>query len=119
MGLVKGSGLQTFTTAINPVVIRDVLDPVLDVRTWWIDFISSPEAAGAHRAEVRESGDRFWCYGSGSYIGREGRMIANRYITGYLFYKSGAEAMWSWTFQRAKDQPYDLGNCEAERSHRG
>lgn len=34
-------------------------------------------------------------------------MLANRYITGLFLAKSGAEGMWSWTFQRPKDQPYD------------
>ena len=88
-------------------MVNELLDDVLDVRTWYISFAASPTASQTRRAEAEAVQGRFWCYGSGSYTGQEGRMLANRYIAGLFLAKSGAEGMWSWTFQRPKDQPCD------------
>jgi hypothetical protein len=107
LSIIKQMGLPTFTTANNIQMVSELLDHVLDVRTWYISFAASPTAAAARRAEAEAVGGHFWCYGSGSYTGQEGRMLANRYIGGLFLAKSGAEGMWSWTFQRPKDQPYD------------
>ena len=107
LSIIKDIGLPTFTTANNVQMVNELLDDVLDVRTWYISFASSPSAAQTRQTEAQAVEGRFWCYGSGSYTGQEGRMLANRYITGLFLAKSGAEGMWSWTFQRPKDQPYD------------
>lgn len=107
LGIIKDMGLPTFTTANNVEMVNELLDDVLDVRTWYISFAASPTASQTRRAEAEAVQGRFWCYGSGSYTGQEGRMLANRYIAGLFLAKSGAEGMWSWTFQRPKDQPYD------------
>lgn len=107
LGIIKQMGLPTFTTANNVQMVNELLDHVLDVRTWYISFAASPAAAATRHAEAEAVGGSFWCYGSGSYTGQEGRMLANRYIGGLFLAKSGAEGMWSWTFQRPKDQPYD------------
>ncbi|HIE09567.1 MAG TPA: DUF4091 domain-containing protein [Armatimonadetes bacterium] len=102
LGYIKELGLKTFTTA-GPVPPE--LDRVLDARCYNLGYLLGKRFA--QREETLRSGDRFWFYGSGCYTGQEGNIIANRYITGLLFWLSKAEAEWSWTFIRPKGDPFN------------
>ncbi|MFW6164018.1 MAG: glycoside hydrolase domain-containing protein, partial [Planctomycetota bacterium] len=102
---LKELGLTTFTTA-GPVPPE--IDEVLDVRCYSIGhLLSSAAVLAEQRRLTAAAGDRLWFYGSGCYTGQDGNVIANRFITGFLFYKSGAEAEWSWTFLRTKGDVYN------------
>ncbi|HIE09009.1 MAG TPA: hypothetical protein EYP65_04090, partial [Armatimonadetes bacterium] len=104
----KKAGLLTFVTLNSPEFAREA-DRWIDVRCYNIRLLCRDEEGWRRLVgEVRRAGDRLWLYGSGSYPGQEGEMAENRYLAGFLFWKSGAEAMVSWTYQRTfgKD-PYD------------
>lgn len=58
------------------------------------------EQCQAHR-------QRFFWYGSGCYLGQEGRMFPNRFLAGWLFWKTKAEGQVSWTFVRPHDDPFN------------
>ena len=105
LGYMKELGLTTFTTA-GPV--SPEIDRQLDVRCYSIGhLLASPGVLDEQRRRTAASGDRLWFYGSGCYTGQDGNVISNRFITGFLFWKSGAEGVWSWTFLRAKGDVYD------------
>jgi len=105
LGYMKELGLTTFTTA-GPV--SSEIDRALDVRCYSIShLLASPAVLAEQRKRTADAGDRLWFYGSGCYTGQDGNTIANRFITGFLFWKSGAEAEWSWTFLRSKGDVHD------------
>jgi len=105
LGYLEELGLTTFTTA-GPV--GPELDKVLDVRCFSIGHLLGSEGVLAEGArKTRASGDRLWFYGSGCYTGQDGNTVENRFITGFLFWRSGAEGVWSWTFLRPKDDALD------------
>ena len=63
-------------------------------------FAEAPTIAGQFRREAKQHGQHIWFYASGSYDAQAGNLLSNRWITGFLYYKSGAEGTFSWTFQR-------------------
>ena len=105
LGYLKELGVDTFTTA---GIVTDDLERVLDVRCYPPQhLLVSTEMAAREREATRKAGDRLWFYGSGCYTGQDGNVIANRRLTGYVFWKSGATGEWSWTFMRAKASVYN------------
>jgi hypothetical protein len=63
-------------------------------------FVDTPETAKRFLDEGKQYGQQIWFYGSGCYSGQVGNVYSNRYVAGFLFYKSGAAGTVSWTFQR-------------------
>ena len=113
LGYMKELGLTTFTTA-GPV--SPEIDRALDVRCYSIGhLVASPAVLAEQRKRTADAGDRLWFYGSGCYTGQDGNVIANRFIAGFLFWKSGAEGVWSWTFMRAKGDVHDDFDGERHR----
>jgi hypothetical protein len=105
--LLKEMGCGTFTTA-DAVFCDQVLDPWLDVRCYHIGSTGkTADQLAKRKAETADAGDIFWWYGSGCYPGQEGNLSENRYLTGFLFWKTGAGGQWSWTYQRPSGDPYD------------
>ncbi|MFP4055444.1 MAG: glycoside hydrolase domain-containing protein [Candidatus Brocadiia bacterium] len=105
LGAFKEAGLTTFTTA---GVVPPQLDRVLDVRCYSRGYLlGSPGVLAQRTEETRRSGDRLWYYGSGCYTGQDGNAIGNRFVTGFLFWRSGAEGEWSWTFLRPRGDALD------------
>lgn len=72
-----------------------------------VGLIHNPETAKwvRHQCDVRRQ--KFFWYGSGCYLGQEGRMFPNRYLTGWLFRKTKADAQVSWTFVRPHEDPFN------------
>jgi len=113
LGYLGELGLPTFTTAS---IVPPELDEVLDVRCYSIGYLlGSPGVLQMRRRETTASNDRLWYYGSGCYTGQDGNVIANRFITGFLFWRSGAEGEWSWTFLRPKGDAHDDFDGERHR----
>jgi hypothetical protein len=105
--LLKEIGCGTFTTA-DVIFCNQVLDPWLDVRCYNINYVGkTADQCAQRRAEAEASDDLFWWYGSGCYPEQEGKLFANRHLTGFLFWKTGASGQWSWTFQRPYGDPYN------------
>ncbi len=64
----------------------------------------------------RRLGKQMWWYGSGCYIGQEGRMFPNRFLAGYLFWKTQARCQVSWTYTRPHEDPFnDFDGVKANR----
>ncbi|MBC7327125.1 hypothetical protein H5T87_03300 [bacterium] len=72
-----------------------------------VGLIHNPETAKwvRHQCDVRRQ--KFFWYGSGCYLGQEGRIFPNRYLTGWLFWKTKADAQVSWTFVRPHEDPFN------------
>ncbi len=58
-------------------------------------------------AASRAAGQQVWGYGVGSYSGQKGRLVRNRYLWGFVFYKLGLDGIAAWTFQRPRGNAYD------------
>lgn len=52
-------------------------------------------------------GQKFYWYGSGCYLGQEGRMFPNRFLAGWQFWKTKADGQVSWTFVRPHEDPFN------------
>ena len=116
LGYMKELGLPTFTTA-GPV--GEELDKVLDVRCYSIGhLLGSAGVLDEGTRATKASGDRLWYYGSGCYTGQDGNAIENRFITGFLFWRSGAEGEWTWTFLRPKGDAFDDFDGKTQREHK-
>ena len=59
------------------------------------------------RDQTHKANQTFWYYAMGSYSGQIGNLVKNRYLSGFLFFLSGADGMMSWTFQRPHGDPFD------------
>ncbi|MGB9876942.1 MAG: sugar-binding protein [bacterium] len=72
-----------------------------------VGLIANEETAKwvRHQCDVRRQ--KFFWYGSGCYLGQEGRIFPNRYLTGWLFWKTKADAQVSWTFVRPHEDPFN------------
>ena len=105
LGYLKELGLTTFTTAGR---VPPALDRALDVRCYALGhLLAGPAVLADRQRETAASGDRLWWYGSGCYTGQDGNVYTNRFLTGFLFWASGAQGQWSWTFLRAKGSAHD------------
>jgi hypothetical protein len=58
-------------------------------------------------SELKQGNCEYWYRGAGCYTGQEGGLMPNRYMAGLLFYKTGASAHVSWTYQRCKGNGFD------------
>jgi hypothetical protein len=71
-------------------------------------FADAPTIAEQFLREAKQHGQHIWFYASGSYDAQVGNLVSNRWISGFLFYKTGAEGTYSWTFQRPEGpNPFD------------
>lgn len=72
-----------------------------------VGLVNRKETAEWARKECDKNGQKFFWYGSGCYLGQEGRMFSNRYLTGWLFWKTKADGQVSWTFIRPYEDPFN------------
>ena len=122
--LIKEAGFKTFNTCYRDFV-RERIDPYLDYRCYnniGFGHMSTPEATAELRAETLAAGDHFWWYGSGCYTNsrfiQDGNVIANRFMTGFHFWRTAATGAWSWTFLRPKGSAYDDFDGTSQREHK-
>ena len=122
--LIKEAGFKTFNTCYSGFV-RERLDPYLDYRCYnniAFGHMRTPEAAADLRRETLAAGDHFWWYGTGCYTNgafiQDGNVIANRFMAGYHFWRTGATGAWSWTFLRPKGSAYDDFDGASQREHK-
>lgn len=105
-GAAAAARLPSFCTS-NELPSDPVGQP-LTYHCFGTQLTDSPTIADAVLQEARQYGQHACLYASGSYHGQVGRLLPNRWITGFLFYKTGAEGSYSWTFQRPKGpDPFD------------
>jgi hypothetical protein len=71
------------------------------------DVINLPNGAEWARRQCRRRQQQFYWYGSGCYLFQEGRMLPNRYLAGWLFWKTKADGQVSWTFLRPHLDPFN------------
>ncbi|MDW8104527.1 MAG: sugar-binding protein [Armatimonadota bacterium] len=70
-------------------------------------LVASAQLASWAREQCLQRGQRFYWYGSGCYLGQEGRMFPNRFLAGWLFWKTRADGQVSWTFVRPFEDPFN------------
>lgn len=77
-----------------------------------------PQVA-AEILEVTHAHDqRCWYYCTGAYSGQIGNMLRNRYLAGFMFFRSGWDGTASWTFQRPRGNPFDDFGVDDEGNQR-
>ncbi len=72
-----------------------------------VGLVANQQMAEWAYERCRERGQRFYWYGSGCYLGQEGRMFSNRFLAGWLFWKTKADGQVSWTFVRPHEDPFN------------
>ncbi len=72
-----------------------------------VGLVGSQQNAQWAFEQCRAHGQKFYWYGSGCYLGQEGRMFPNRYLAGWLFWKTKADGQVSWTFVRPHEDPFN------------
>ena len=106
MQLAKRAGVKTYVTAYGAYAEKSA--PHVDIQCfssgWALD---SAEDDRKCREQTKRFGNTHWFYGAGCYTGQEGGLMPNRWLTGALLFKSGASGVGCWTYQGAKDDPWD------------
>ena len=70
--------------------------------------MTNDPALAAEILEVTHAhGQQCWYYCTGSYSGQVGNMLRNRYLAGFMFFRSGWDGTASWTFQRYRGDAFD------------
>ncbi|MDD5483362.1 MAG: hypothetical protein PHP98_06895 [Kiritimatiellae bacterium] len=102
--LARAAGVKTFMT-VYPLDAAEKLFPYLNVDANSIlantgnDCRKFTQLANRHNVDL--------CYiGAGVYGIQEGGLLPNRYLAGFLFYKTGARAHISWSWQYIKGTPW-------------
>lgn len=106
MRVARESGWDTYCTTSTPP--PDPLGMFVTYHCYggghiYLDPIHAAEIVAATRA----AGQHLWYYCTGAYSGQIGVVRANRYLAGFMFFRSGAEGTASWTFQRPRGNAFD------------
>jgi len=72
-----------------------------------VGLVASKQGADWAYEQCRAHQQQFYWYGSGCYLGQEGRLFANRFLAGWLFWKTRADGQVSWTFVRPHEDPFN------------
>jgi hypothetical protein len=114
MSVIKESGFKTMTTWLDLPGNEEGLGGLVDIRCYGANsyhYIPTPEAAKAVREHCDKLGKEYWYYAPGCYswLGtyQEGNIINNRFMSGILFWRSGAKGCVAWTFNRPSDDPFN------------
>lgn len=70
-------------------------------------LVNDPTRAAEVARVTREHQQQLWYYCTGSYSGQIGNLLHNRYWSGFMFHRTGADGTASWTFQRPRGNPFD------------
>ncbi len=92
------AGMQSFCT--SSLLPSDPLGTLLTYHCYGGHVLSSERRAAQVRDETHAAGQKFWYYCTGCYSGQIGNQYCNRYASGWLLFRSGADGLMSWTFQR-------------------
>ncbi|MGE0550484.1 MAG: glycoside hydrolase domain-containing protein [Kofleriaceae bacterium] len=93
-------------TSLYPFIQLTELVGDLDVDMNAFPAISQSDSS-RYRNLVAANNSALWYLGAGSYSTQEGGLMPNRYNAGFLFYKVGATAHMSWTYQDYIGSPFD------------
>ncbi len=72
-----------------------------------VGLVANEQLSEQAYQRCRTNNQKFYWYGSGCYLGQEGRLFPNRYLAGWLFWKSKADGQVSWTFVRPFEDPFN------------
>lgn len=98
-------GLKTYCT--SSYLPDDPLGKSLAYHCYGKKVLINPEYSDFVLQKTHAAGQKFWYYATGSYSGQIGNMVKNRYLSGFIFFKSRADGLMSWTFQRPRGNPFD------------
>jgi hypothetical protein len=114
MSVIKESGFRTMTTWLDMPGNEEGLGGLVDIRCYGANsyhYIPTPEAAKAVLEHCAKLGKEYWYYAPGCYswLGtyQEGNIINNRFMSGILFWRSGANGCIAWTFNRPDGDPFN------------
>jgi hypothetical protein len=99
------AGLKTYST--SSYLPDDPLGQNLSYHAYGGAVLVNEQRTSLVREETHKAGQRFWYYATGAYSGQIGNMVRNRYLSGFLFFRSRADGLMSWTFQRPSGDPFD------------
>jgi hypothetical protein len=106
LSLGKRASLPTLALLASPHDGMRELDALLGIPCYGAEAVAA-DKNGVLRKALKEANKPFWWYGSGCTSPRlEGNLTANRYLTGIAFWRSGAAAHWTETYQRPLGDPY-------------
>jgi hypothetical protein len=101
----REGGARTYVTVARDAYLAAA--PWLTHPCFATDVINLPKGAAWARQQCRKRQQQFYWYGSGCYLFQEGRMLPNRYLAGWLFWKTKADGQVSWTFVRPHQDPFN------------
>ena len=102
----RESGARTYVTFYQ----RGTYDAAAQWMThpcFSVGLVASKQGAEWASEQCRARQQQFYWYGSGCYLGQEGRLFANRFLTGWLFWKTRADGQVSRTFMRPFEDPFN------------
>ena len=106
MQLAKKAGVKTYVTAHGAYAEKSARH--IDIQCFSSGWALNSSADDQRCRELTQRfGNTHWFYGAGCYTGQEGGLMPNRWLTGALLFKSGASGVGCWTYQGAKDDPWD------------
>ena len=98
-------GLETYCT--SSYLPSDPLGVNLTYHCYGKSILISPKRTSFIKKKTHEADQKFWYYATGCYSGQIGNIVRNRYLSGFIFFRSGADGLMSWTFQRPHGDPFD------------
>ena len=98
-------GLKTYST--SNYLPNDFLGKNITYHTYGKGILINPERTNFVREQTHKNNQKFWYYATGSYTGQIGKLVKNRYLSGFIFFRSGADGIMSWTFQRPHGNAID------------
>jgi hypothetical protein len=101
----REGGARTYVTVARDAYLAAA--PWLTHPCFATDVINLPHGAAWARSQCRRRQQQFYWYGSGCYLFQEGRMLPNRYLAGWLLWKTKADGQVSWTFVRPHQDPFN------------
>jgi hypothetical protein len=109
--LAKEAGAKTYNTC-DVRFTNEKLDPYIDARSYQLNYLETMKENEARRMECKKSGDKFFFYGSGTYmeegkIPNEGSMVPNRYLNGFFACKTKADGHHVWGYNWGFGNTYD------------
>ncbi|MFC1716186.1 hypothetical protein ACFL6S_21115 [Candidatus Poribacteria bacterium] len=102
----KEAGIAAYCTSSYPP--SDPFGKYLKYHCYGSGVLTEPSHTAEILSQTHAVDQKMWYYATGTYSDQIGNLVQNRYLSGFLFYRSGADGAMSWTFQRPRgDNAFD------------
>jgi len=106
------AGVKTFCYCYYYELLEQLAPYGLDAAISNGGHVQSEEDNRRWRELADKHNTQLWYVGGGCYERQEGGLMPDRYLAGFLSYKSGSDAHVSWTYQRPKNDPFNDFDAE-------